>query len=108
MKEENFVFDPKDWKTPNTYDTNFASPTEKSGVYLLVKPTILQESIEYEIMYVGSAKQLNVRYQKHEVLRMLKEFYGYIQFYFKEVEMYREIEKKLIKKIQPKFNKQWR
>lgn len=109
MQEPIFIFNPNDWLTPNTYDTNFKCPTEKSGIYLLVKPTIFNHNnIRYEILYVGSAKRLNVRYGKHEVLRMLTEFYGYIQFYFKEEENYKEIEKQLIKIIQPKFNKQWR
>ena len=43
-----------------------------------------------------------------EVRRTLKEVYGIVQFFWKEYENYKEIEKLLIKQYQPKFNKQWR
>jgi len=108
-KDPSFLFYPSDWNTPNTYDNNYASPPDKSGVYLIVLPTIneQQQKLDYKILYVGSAKNLKARYERHEVKRLLTEVYGYIQFYFRMEDNYREVEKKLIRQIQPKFNKQW-
>lgn len=106
---DEFVFNPEEWLTPNTYDTNYKDAPESSGVYLLVRPTFnysLQPP-KFEILYVGSSKCLSQRYSKHEVLRALIKAYGYIQFYFKECQDYIEAEKKLIKQIQPQFNTQW-
>lgn len=104
-----FIFDPKKWHTPNTYDSNFCSVPETSGVYLLVAPLVdyVSKEIFYNILYVGSAKNLAQRYKGHEVLRLLKEVYGYVQFYFRNEVNYRSEEKELIRLIQPKFNKQW-
>lgn len=97
------------WHTPNTYDVHFQTPPEKSGVYFLILPIMENiKIIEHNILYIGSAKNLKTRYDKHEVRRFLIETYGYIQFYFKEEDEYRKIEKDLINKIQPKYNKQWR
>jgi len=109
-KDPAFLFKPEEWFTPNTYDNNFKFPTENSGIYLIVYPTFDDDSKEfdYEILYIGSAKNLRQRYEKHEVMRVLREVYNYIQFYFKEESEYRKIEKQLIKQIQPRFNKQWR
>ena len=116
-KDPAFLFYPESWYTPNTYDNHFQNPTQKSGVYLLVYPLWFDQykkkdlpvnNDQYDILYVGSAKNLYQRYQKHEVLRILRETYGYIQFYFKEYTNYKEIEKQLIKQIQPRYNKQWR
>jgi len=105
-----FNFNPKEWKTPNTYDNNFSDLPNDSGIYCIVLPTpnYALQKYEYEILYVGSAKNLKVRYNKHEVMRMLTRFYGYVQFYFKTESNYRNVEKSLIKKIQPKYNTQWR
>ena len=107
-KASRFIFKPENWFTPNTFDTNFKEPSTKCGVYFLVYLNIYAKRKRYKILYVGSAKNLKVRYEKHEVRRLLTEIYGYIQFYWKEEENYREVEKYLIKTIQPKFNKQWR
>ena len=110
MKKNKFIFIDSEWHTPNTYDSNFKYPTNNSGVYLITEstPNFKLRKTEYDILYVGSAKDLNVRYNKHEVLRLLKQIYSNIQFFFKEEPNYREVEKGLIKLIQPKFNKQWR
>jgi excinuclease UvrABC nuclease subunit len=106
MKDPAFL--PADWRTPNTYGGNFKEPTDKAGVYLLVKPDISEQGVSFEIMYVGSSENLAKRYCGHEVLRFLTETYGIIHFYFKEDSEYLSTEKKLIKRIQPKYNKQWR
>lgn len=102
MNKEEFKKVFPDWKTPNTYDNDYADPPQLSGVYLLVK------SKDYSILYIGSARWLYQRYERHEVRRVLSEVYGHVQFYWKEYENYRTIEKGLIKQWQPKFNKQWR
>ena len=103
---KNFIFIENDWKTPNTYGENFAYPQNQSGVYLLVERLIKDKHIEFKILYVGSSKNLYQRYKSHEVLRVLKETYGDVAFYFRYFKKFKEIEKKLIKIIQPRFNKQ--
>lgn len=108
VKDPAFSFYPDKWFTPNTYNRNYKTPTDKSGVYLLVKVDFDLLRPNYEILYVGSSKSLSVRYSKHEVLRALKNTFQYVHFYFIEVANYLEVEKQLIKKIQPKYNKQWR
>lgn len=109
--EKSFAFNPEEWNTPNTYNFNFKQPPNKSGVYLLVKAEILtghkSRYVKHEILYVGSSRNLKKRYNSHEVLNMLQKQHDYIQFYFKEVDNHFEIEKELIKLIQPKYNKKW-
>lgn len=95
------------WHTPNTYDPTFSNPPRKSGIYILTRFVDTNEGIR-DIVYVGSAKDLLQRYERHEVRRVLREIYGYIQFWFIEEVNYRSREKELIRKYQPKFNKQWR
>jgi len=97
----------KDWKTPNTYDENYGEPPQKPGVYFLLRPFENGKNVN-EILYIGSAKYLYQRYERHEVRRILTEVYGYIQFYWKEEDDYKIVEKQLIKKYQPRFNKQCR
>jgi len=102
-----FSFDEMNWLTPNTYGNNFSMPPKKSGVYLIVKPIpdFVKNEVDYEILYVGSSKNLLSRYHNHEKIR---ECDFYVQFYFKEEADYIAVEKALIKLIQPKMNKQWR
>lgn len=95
----------QDWETPNTYDNNFQPVPEKSGVYLLVHWPL--DGRSKEILYVGCAKNLKQRYEKHEVLRTLCNVFDYIRFYFKETEDYIKNEKFLIQAIRPKFNTQY-
>jgi len=85
------------WYTPNTYDRNFAYPSNKEGVYVIVEPTM-------GVLYVGSSTNLWQRYNKHEVLRLLNATYGYVQFYFSECKNSRQVEKHLIQTLQPKYN----
>lgn len=107
---KDFIFKEREWFAPNTYSSNFKTPPHSSGVYLLIKPTVFRgrdKRIEYQILYVGSSKNLYKRYSNHETLRVLKQLYGYVQFYFLEDENHLETEKELIKQIQPPFNTQW-
>lgn len=105
-----FLFKPEKWKTPNTYDRNFMEPPKRPGVYLLIVPNfdLINKRADYSIKYVGSAKDLKQRYDRHEVRRFLQAQGLYVQFYFTETDNYREYEKELIKIIQPQYNKQWR
>jgi excinuclease UvrABC nuclease subunit len=102
-----FKFYPDEWYTPNTYNRNYSSVPKSGGVYLIVSHIYhfgLIPSGEYEILYVGSSKNLYNRYSSHNLLRELKEKYIYIHFYFYECDNHYEIEKKLIKRIKPKYN----
>lgn len=106
-----FSFNPEDWKTPNTYDNNFMMPPNLPGVYLLVVPTFFINDfsrIDWSIKYVGSSINLKQRFSRHEVKRHLENQDLTVHFYFKITENFRDIEKQLIKSIQPQYNKQWR
>jgi len=101
----------RNWHTPNTYGEEYSSIPKKPGVYLLcstVLPDETSQTIIREVLYIGSAKNLYQRYERHEVARILRQIYKYVQFFFIEEENYKHIEKYLIKLHQPKFNKQWR
>lgn len=108
--QKQFIFNENEWYTPNTYNSNFKSPSNKSGVYLIVLPIfdLIDQVVNYDIVYIGSAKDLLNRYKSHEVLRFLKNNFNYVQFYFNECIDYKNAEKNLIKLVQPKLNKQWR
>jgi excinuclease UvrABC nuclease subunit len=110
FKNENLSIKEIDWKTPNTYGTNYSSVPKKAGVYLLV---YFENLIDYEkleinpnILYVGSSINLNQRRERHEVKRHLLKIYNHIFFYFKETEDYINYEIELIKNIRPKYNTQ--
>lgn len=108
MNTKVYDIDLSSWFTPNTYDSNYRYPTEKSGVYLIIDPHIFElPNPPYdEILYVGSTTNILKRYNSHEVLRKIKKERRYVQFYFKEVENFLEEEYRLIHIIQPPFNKQ--
>jgi hypothetical protein len=109
MTREEFKEEFAEWRTPNTYDSDFGDPPKVSGVYILVSPfrDIMNIKFDYNILYIGSAKDLLQRYGRHEVRRVLQEVYGYIQFYWKEYPNYREVERAYITRFKPKFNTQW-
>jgi hypothetical protein len=94
------------WKTPNTYNGNYSPPTNESGVYCFVvyaSPTDIGN-----VVYVGSSKSIEIRYKGHAVKAALYEQYWYVQFYFLECKNFKELEKELISRFQPKFNIQHR
>jgi hypothetical protein len=107
---QEFVFNPMEWFTPNTYDVNFKMPPNECGVYLIAVPLInhVERKIDYDIQYVGSTKHLSVRYKSHEVFRMIRISEPSAQFFFKQEIKYKDVEKEMIKMIQPKYNSQWR
>ena len=110
MNAPAFQFISEDWFTPHTWGLNYKEPPKSSGVYLVVHPVVSYKprKIDWQILYIGSSKNLHERYEGHEVIRLLGEVYGYVRFYFKEEQHYRAVEKKLIGLIQPRFNRQWR
>ena len=110
-KDPAFLFVEPCWYTPNTYSRNYREVPNSPGVYLLVfrYKDIRRGNFFYKIMYVGSSKNLNQRYSRHEVLRVLNTVYnGNIAFYFKPTPNYIEVEKNLIRLTEARFNTQWR
>ncbi len=96
------------WFTPNSYDKDFRPVPDSPGVYVII--AYVSRGMIYKkvgIVYVGSAINLRVRYEKHEVLRHCKVIYDYVQFHFREEINFREVEKKMIQLIRPKFNIQY-
>lgn len=104
---EQYFFESNNWFTVNSYDRNYKYPPKKCGVYLLAQTDVdhLNKKINYTVLYVGSSKNLKQRYETHEKIRELTQKYGYVKFFFKEIENYLIEEYKLIKKIKPKYNK---
>lgn len=101
----NIEFDHKSWPTPNTYNENFRSLPDRPGVYVINHYDL--DAHTNEILYIGSAKNIALRLRSHEVLRVISHFYYYTPISFMECTNYREVEKYLIKKYKPKFNKQY-
>ncbi len=93
------------WKTPNTYSKDYEHPSINPGIYCIVAFT---SQTENQVVYIGSAKNLKQRYERHELLRFCREIYDHCIFYWREEINYKEVEKQLIQEQQPKFNKQWR
>ena len=85
------------WNTEQTYSENFKKIPNSSGVYAFV-------TINDEVLYVGSAKDLHARYDKHEVKRLLKKIHRRVWFYFHETPEYRLLEITMIKTFKPFFN----
>lgn len=61
-----------------------------------------------EIVYIGSSKNLYNRKAKHSIMRLLRSQNKYCQFYYLLVDNILEVEKELIGKYNPKYNKKWR
>lgn len=95
----------ENWKTPNSYDKDFEDPPVACGIYVIVLPDF--KTLDREILYVGCSRNLKQRYEKHNTLSILREVYGYVQFYFIETDNYIEDEIDLITQARPKFNKQY-
>lgn len=109
-----FVFKPNQWFTERTFDTNFAPLPECSGVYLIVRRDFRKLPVgktKYKVLYVGSSKNLQQRCAKHKIADLIN---GDLPpmvdavFFFLPCANYIEEEKRLIKQIQARYNKQWR
>lgn len=96
-----------DWHTPNCY-SDAIDPPDKSGVYLIVKHDGLftNGNLNKDIIYIGSSKNLLNRFRSHEVYKIARALLpdAHINFYFREVESFKEYEKELIQKISPAIN----
>jgi hypothetical protein len=109
--QTSFVFNHREWWSPNSYCNDYDVPPSRPGVYLLGRllPAKRPKDMVYEILYVGSSKSLHKRLKRHPVKRLLEVHYGnVVSIHFQERDNYREREKELIKLIQPLYNKQWR
>ena len=102
-----FNFIKEGFKTERSYDNDYAVVPQKSGVYLIVDRKIINNKLKFDILYIGSSRNLKSRLSKHEVYRTLVHFYNDVIIYFKEEENHLIMEKSLIKMIQPEFNTQW-
>lgn len=102
-------FNFKEWVPTRPSYSKYDDPPHKPGVYAITNTELL-EDLEYwgelEILYVGSAANLYKRYSHHEVYRVLKRQYEYINFWWREDGNYLETERLMVQSIQPKFNKQ--
>ena len=98
----------EDWFTHQTYvSSEYKDLPNASGVYCFVLITFINKKYVYDILYIGSAKNLLKRYKTHKTLKRLSKFYNDIFFFFKEADNYLEVEKDLIKKHQPRHNITW-
>src|SRR5687768_8049392 len=104
MSNYSIDFDSEVWLTPNTYGGNFKPFPHAPGVYVILHFDLKDYSSE--ILYIGCAKNLANRIRSHEVHRFLHQLYRYLPVYFLECEDYRDVEKYLISKYKPRFNKQ--
>ncbi len=105
FESNSLVIREPEWFTPNTYDPNFAFPADEPGVYFVAAYKIRWQKVKLiGIVYVGSAKNLRIRYQRHEVLRHMREIYDYVRFYFQPENNYRKREIEMIHAIHPRFN----
>lgn len=78
---------------------------EKPCVYVFIAFDICPTT--FHIAYVGSTTNLYSRYKSHQITKKLYEDGLMWSMYFKEMdEGYYDYEKKLIKKLQPFYNKQ--
>lgn len=84
MKTEGFVS--TEWKTPDTYDRNFAELPSSQGIYLLVECNVDPENFYHRVLYVGSSSNLKNRLsRRHEKLELARNLFPYVQRYFAEV-----------------------
>lgn len=95
----------KEWRTPNTYNTNYAIPDPVGGVYVIFGYRIQDSPAqELECIYVGASKNLYKRYIGHPV-RGIPDFW-WCGFFWKQCDDPFAVEKLLIKKLKPLLNKQ--
>ena len=96
------------WKTPDTYDSNYHKLVRRPGVYIITRIKSINEIHEEEIVYVGSSLNLYVRCNCHTVQRDIysEESTWYSRLFFKEMDTgFFDFEVKLIRKLQPQYNK---
>lgn len=99
-------FEPREWLSPNSY-SNYASLPDKPGVYLLVAVDIGMPLLGYMVLYVGMSDNLKYRLSNHPIIRHCRDKYKIVNIYFKRSRSnLRKLEKELILKFHPLYNKQ--
>jgi len=88
-------------------------PTNKSGVYaicVLKRDYIFDKTKKFNVVYIGSSKSVSKRVlsPNHIYRRIINVVQNYIVCcFYLECGSYLELEKKMIKKYKPRFNKAW-
>lgn len=96
------------WSCKHADGRNYKSLSPVSGVYYFVSFNGINNI--RDIVYIGSSTNLQERYKVHKIPFVIREEKGCFQMlFFKEMEKgFYDFEIKLIKKLQPKLNKQHR
>lgn len=96
------------WKSPNSFDRDFAPLPHKSGIYIIIEYVQVGHGLNYlgEVVYVGSSSNLSRRYKSHNILSKIYESGNMRTFHFIQIEgRFHEIEINMIRKWNPKYNK---
>ncbi|HBA85221.1 MAG TPA: hypothetical protein DCZ95_14120 [Verrucomicrobia bacterium] len=95
----------KKLKSPNAHGFNYCYPPEAPGVYFLVGTRITDGVItKVSITYIGSSSNLSKRYNNHEVIKKISEFFYHVGFWFYQCDDFISLERSLIRMIRPEFN----
>lgn len=93
------------WSCANTYDSNYKCVGDFPCVYFFVSFNL--NTGEKEIVYVGSTTNLVRRYRVHRIPNLIRNENVASMLFFKEMNNgFYDFERKLIKKLRPKFNVQ--
>jgi len=98
------------WFETNTYDNvPYPIPPNLPGCYAIYK--LNYDTREKELLYVGTAENLDRRLSKHEILRVLIPILAFPEMTRVKIKiianknMRLQLEKDLIKKLNPIYNK---
>lgn len=94
----------KDWGCEQSY-SNCDIPPEKSGVYAITRPDFENGNPVKEVLYVGRSSNLRNRIKGHPIFSKAKKEFGYVRLHFLETINFKDLERELIKKYQPLYNK---
>ena len=100
----------RNWVNPNSRYKEFYEPPESEGVYCFLITFDDEDKpghLGIEVLYIGRSNNLKNRIESHETLRILKIVHTNLSIYFQECINSNSIEKKLIKSIKPRYNKQF-
>lgn len=99
-------FNASEWRTPDTYGSNYERLPEGPGIYLFSRYDIdeSEKTYRHKVLYVGMSTNIANRCSSHEISRLFDpEIYAQIYFQHHS-ENLREIEAKYIKLFDPPFN----
>ena len=102
MNKNNLDF--KDWGCEQSY-SNCDIPPKAPGVYAITRPDPESGNPVKEVLYIGMSKNLYSRTKGHPIFAIAKKKFGYIRMHFLETPQFIKLEKELIKKYQPLYNK---